>query len=178
MVYDPGIYAEALDIFSHDYLRWYPNDNEIDVDKLILTPQLHAILTYRIARLFFLGKEAGCGMGQKDILSNIGRMTGLSELYYSAEIGLALKINHGIGLVVGARCHIGNNCLLHQNVTLGDKNGGRPCLGDNSVVYAGASILGNIQIGKNTVIGANSVVLHSFPDDAVLVGAPAKNIKG
>ena len=67
LVYDPCIYAEALDIFSHDYLRWYPNDNGIDVDKLILTPQLHAILTYRIARLFFLGKEAGCGMGQKDI---------------------------------------------------------------------------------------------------------------
>ena len=101
----------------------------------------------------------------------------MSELYYSADIGRGLKINHGAGLVVGARCIIGDNCLLHQNVTLGDKNGGRPCLGADSVVYAGASILGDVHIGKNAVIGANAVVLHSFPEGAVLVGAPAKNIK-
>lgn len=175
--YEPRVYAEAVDIFSHDYQRWYPNDTDIDIDKLILTPQLHAILTYRIARLFFLGKEAGCeNIGQKDILSNIGRVNGLCELYYSAEIGYGLKINHGIGTVVGDRSHIGNNCLLHQNVTLGDRHGGRPSLGDNVVVYAGASILGDIVLGNNVVVGANAVVMHSYPCDAVLVGAPAKNI--
>lgn len=65
LVYDPCIYAEALDIFSHDYLRWYPNDNEIDVDKLILTPQLHAILTIELRDCFFLGKRPVAGWDKK-----------------------------------------------------------------------------------------------------------------
>ena len=178
LMYDSAIYGKTVDIFWLDYIRWYPNDTEIDLNNLILTPQLHAILTYRIARLFFLGKEAGrTNLGQKDILSNIGRMNSLSELYYSADIGYGLKLNHGISTVVGARCKIGNNCLLHQHVTLGDKGGGRPVLGNNCVVYAGASILGDIHIGNNAVIGANAIVLHSFPNNAVLVGVPDKNIK-
>lgn len=72
---------------------------------------------------------------------------------------------------------IGDNCLIHQNVTLGDKNGGRPTIGDNCVIYAGAKILGDIHIGNNSIIGANAVVLKSCPENSTLLGIPAKIYK-
>lgn len=106
----------------------------------------------------------------------MGRQIGLSEIYYSADIGTGLKINHGVGTVIGARCRIGNNCTIHQCCTLGDRNGGRPVLGDNVTVYAGSLILGEICIGDNSIIGANSVVMKSYPDNSVIVGIPAKKI--
>lgn len=65
------------------------------------------------------------------------------------------------------------SCLIHQNCTLGDKNGGRPSVGDNVTIYAGAMILGDISIGSNTIIGANSVVLDSCPPGSILIGSPA-----
>lgn len=116
-------------------------------------------------------------MAQQDLISNIGRINSLSEIYYSASIGQGLKINHGIGTVIGARCVIGNDCIIHQNVTFGDKHSGRPILGDNCIVYAGAIIIGDIQIGNNCIIGANSVVMDSFPDNSVIAGSPARKIK-
>ncbi len=106
----------------------------------------------------------------------VGRETGQMEIFYSSTIGRGLRINHGVGSVIGARCVIGDNCTIHQNCTLGDKEGGRPRLGNNVVMYAGAMVLGNVSVGDNTIIGANSVVMNSFPANSILVGTPAKNI--
>ena len=106
----------------------------------------------------------------------LGRIQGLVEIYYSAQIGRGLKINHGIGSVIGARCVIGDNCLLHQGVTLGDKDGGRPIIGNNVIINAGAVVLGNITIGDDSIIGANTVCLKSVPSHAICVGVPAKNV--
>lgn len=55
--YDERIYREALAEFWYDYIRWYPSDVQIEERKLILTPQLHSVLTYRLARLYFLCGE-------------------------------------------------------------------------------------------------------------------------
>ena len=111
-----------------------------------------------------------------DAYSILGRHIGQIELYYSAEIGKGLKINHGIGTVIGARCRIGDNCMIHQNCTIGDRKGGRPQIGNNVIIYAGSMILGDIIIGDNTIIGANSVVTKSCPPNSVLAGTPAKII--
>lgn len=170
--YDERIYREALAEFWYDYIRWYPSDVQIEERKLILTPQLHPVLTYRLARLYFLCREENAA----SVCSLLGRIHGLTEIYYSAQIGRRLKINHGIGSVIGARCIVGDNCLLHHGVTLGDKDGGRPVIGNNVIIYAGAAVLGNITIGDNTVIGANAVCLRSTPPHAICVGSPAKNI--
>lgn len=170
--YDENIYRVALAEFYYDYIRWYPFDIQIEYSKLNLTPQLHPILTYRLARLYYLNGEEHTA----SVCSLLGRIHGLVEIYYTAKIGRGLKINHGIGSVIGARCIIGNNCLLHQGVTLGDKNGGRPIIGDNVIIYAGASVLGDITIGDNTIIGANAVCLQNTPPHSLCVGVPAKNI--
>ena len=171
LVFDKEIYEEALSVFFSDYNRWFPHDKEINVDHLILKPQLHAILTYRLARLYYLKKNDSVAL----ILSLIGRINGQVEIFYSSNIGNGFKICHGVGSVIGARCVIGSNCTIHQNCTLGDKNSGRPTLGNNITIYPGAIIIGGIYIGNNSVVGANSLVLNSFPDNSVIVGSPAIN---
>lgn len=116
-------------------------------------------------------------VNQCDAFSLLGRQVGQIEIYYSATIGKAFKINHGVGTVIGARCKLGDNCTIHQNCTIGDRNGGRPTIGNNVMIYAGSMVLGDISIGSNSIIGANSVITQSFPENSVLVGTPAKIIK-
>lgn len=166
---DQQIYVKALEIFKFDYLRYFPGDNEIYLDKILLRAELQGIILYRIAREYFL-----IGNPLADYFSLLGRYLSGFEIYYSAQIGKGLKIHHGLGTVVGARTVIGENCLLHQNVTFGDKDGGRPKLNDNVTVYAGAKIIGNIEIGNNVIIGANSVCLTNIPDNAIAIGVPAR----
>lgn len=183
---DSSTIHRATEDFVADYLRWYPNDTRFDYYKLLVTPQLGAILCYRISHI--INKLQGGvntfgtaaykpGPYSADAYSLLGREIGQIEIFYSSTIGPGLKINHGGGTVIGARCSIGANCTIHQNCTLGDKNGGRPKIGNNVTIYAGSMILGDITIGDNSIIGANSVVMESCPANSILVGSPAKIIK-
>ena len=92
------------------------------------------------------------------------------------SIGNSLKLPHPIGVVIGRDAIIGNDCDIYQNVTLGQKDGKYPRLGNNVTVYAGAQIIGDVQIGDGAVIGANAVVLNDIPAGARAVGVPAKII--
>lgn len=166
---DYTVYEEVLDVFQFDYNRYFP-DEIILKEKLFSRIELIGILLYRIARNYFLKNKEEVALHY----SNLGRIISGFEIFYSAEIGSGLKINHGLGTVIGARCKIGENALVHQNVTFGDRNGGRPVLLDNVTVYAGAKILGNIVCGNNSVIAANCVCLTDVPDDGVIVGVPGK----
>jgi serine O-acetyltransferase len=142
---------------------------------LSLEPEELAIYIYRLQNeiINIYGEDRG------DILyalSYIQRMYTQIEIYYSAKIGENFKIVHGLGTVIGARVKIGNNVTIYQNVTIGDNgdNSGRPRIASNVIVYAGAKIIGNVDIGENSIIGANSLVRNSFPCDSVIVGIPAK----
>lgn len=169
---DDSIIEQSIIDFELDYKRWYPNDSCISVSNFQKTPQLIAMLLYRISRaLYIRDLEPG---GVKDAYYLLARHIGQIELFYSADIGKGFKINHGVGTVIGARCKIGDNCIIHQNCTIGDRKGGRPTIGNNVIIYAGAMILGDILIGNNCIIGANSVVTRSCPPNSILVGTPAK----
>ena len=89
-------------------------------------------------------------------------------------------IDHGMGVVIGETAVVGNNCLLYQGVTLGGtgKTHGKrhPTLADNVVVGAGAKVLGAIQVGANTRIGAGSVLLRDVEADTTVVGVPGRVI--
>lgn len=176
---DDAILNKSTKIFEKDYLRWYDNTN-IDINKLFLTPQLISVLCYRISRELFLKSQLfynqQIGGNGEYAYSLLGRQIGLTEIFFSAEIGEGLKINRGGGTVIGARCKIGNNCTIHQGCTIGDRKGGRPVIGNNVMIYAGSLILGDINIGDNSVIGANSVVIHSCPPGSVLIGSPSLSI--
>ncbi|WP_051568599.1 serine O-acetyltransferase [Crocinitomix catalasitica] len=140
------------DVFKSDFKKYYTSP--LDYNKVKYFPGLLVTFFYRIARQLFI---EGC---EKEALeySSIGSyLTGI-ELYYSAEIGHSFKINHGFGTIVGSRTKVGNNVLLHQGVTIGEKNGGRATIKDNVIVYPGAVIVGPIVISENSIIGANTFV--------------------
>jgi len=114
------------------------------------------------------------------ILQYVQRIITQIEIYYSAKIGTNLKIVHGLGLVIGARVVIKDNVDIYQGVTIGDKASGdnlRPIIENNVKIYTGANVLGGCIIGENSIIGANSLVLKSFPPNSIIAGIPAKIIK-
>lgn len=161
-------FRKSLEIFETDFQRYYPGQ-KMELDGVLKRAELQGTLLYRIARECFLA-----GDPDADWYSLLGRYLSAFELYYSAEIGHSLKLNHGMGTVVGARVKLGNNLLLHQQVTFGDKDNQRPVVGDNVIVYAGARILGGISVGHNCLIGANTVCFIDVPDNSIAVGVPAK----
>jgi Serine acetyltransferase len=161
-------------ILSHQLIRDLLNT------QVSLGPEKLAIHIYNVQRKIIdnFGEE-----NSKEILqalSYVQRMYTQAEIYYSSEIGENFTLVHGLGTVIGARVKIGNNVTVYQNVTLGDKGDGsrrRPVLENNVIVFAGAKVLGGITIGANSIIGANSVVLDSFPENSIIAGSPARLIR-
>ena len=112
------------------------------------------------------------------VLSQLTRnITGI-EIHPGAKIGKGVFIDHGMGVVIGETSEIGDRCLLYQGVTLGGtgKDCGKrhPTLQENVVVGAGAKVLGAIQIGSNTRIGAGSVVVKNVERNSTVVGIPGR----
>ncbi len=98
----------------------------------------------------------------------------------SASLGANVILGYwALGIVIHKNAVIGDHCWIMQNVTIGRKAGVKlpPRLGKNVAVGAGAVILGDICIGDNTIIGANSVVTKSFPENSVIAGVPARIIR-
>lgn len=97
-----------------------------------------------------------------------------SDIYLACEetIGSGFYISHGYGTTINVRS-IGENFHIYQGVTLGQKNGLVPIVGNNVTIYAGAKIIGGVTIGDNVVVGANAVVLRDIPANSVAVGVPA-----
>ena len=151
---------------------------------LILTyPGVKAIFFHRIANFFAVAKFDLIAR----IISQFSRfLTGI-EIHPKAKIGKNLFIDHGMGVVIGETSDIGNNVTIYHNVTLGgispsiNSNEQRnikrhPTLEDNVVVGSGAQILGPIIIGKNSLIGSNSVITKNVSEKSVMVGIPAKKV--
>ena len=141
---------------------------------LLLYPGLHAVIAYRIAHVLV---KAKIPFFPRWISQTARFFTGI-EIHPGAQIGKGLFIDHGTGVVVGETTIIGNNVTLFQGVTLGGtgKECGKrhPTLGDNIVVGTGAKVLGNIEVGSNSYIGANAVVLRNVPPNATVVGVPGR----
>lgn len=135
---------------------------------------LHAIWSHRIAhacykkKFFFLAR----------VISQVSRFFTGIEIHPGAQIGRRFFIDHGMGVVIGETCEIGDNVTLFQGVTLGgtgkEKGKRHPTLKDNSLVATGAKVLGSITIGENSKVGAGSVVLHGVPDNSTVVGIPGQ----
>ena len=151
---------------------------------VVLTyPGVKAVLFHKIGHFFSVAKFDLIAR----IISQSSRfLTGI-EIHPKAKIGKNLFIDHGMGVVIGETSEIGNNVTIYHGVTLGgispsiDSDKQRdvkrhPTLKNNVVVGSGAQILGPVTVGENAKIGANSVVTKDVPDNAVMVGVPAKNV--
>lgn len=101
------------------------------------------------------------------------------ELPYICKLGQGVIFKHnGLGVVVHPKAVIGNDTQVYQNVTIGGRhNRGAPVIGERVFIGAGACILGGVNIGDDSVIGANSVVISDVPPETVVAGVPAKVIK-
>mgnify|MGYP005663555127 FL=1 len=170
----------------HEYLQSIIDRDPAAKSKLslILTyPGVKAVLFHRIAHFFCLAKFDLIAR----IISQTSRFFTGIEIHPGAKIGKNLFIDHGMGVVIGETSEIGNNVTIYHMATLGgiapsiNSNNQRqvkrhPTLGDCVVVGSGAQILGPVMIGANAKVGANAVVTKDVPENAVMVGIPAKNV--
>ena len=94
-----------------------------------------------------------------------------------SDIDEGLFIEHGFSTIIACK-HIGRNCWINQQVTIGfsDKSHS-PYIGDNVEIKAGAKVIGGVKIGDDVIIGANDVVVKDVPSHSIVVGVPAKVIK-
>ncbi|HYK74955.1 MAG TPA: serine O-acetyltransferase [Pseudoneobacillus sp.] len=135
---------------------------------------LHAIWAHRLAhglykrKFFFLARS----------VSQISRFFTGIEIHPGAKIGRRFFIDHGMGVVIGETCEIGDNVTVFQGVTLGgtgkEKGKRHPTIMDNALIATGAKVLGSIIVGENSKIGAGSVVLKDVPPNSTVVGIPGK----
>lgn len=142
--------------------------------EVLLYPSFWAMINHKIAHrlynihLYFLAR----------LISQLSRtITGI-EIHPGAKIGKGVFIDHGMGVVIGETCEIGNNVLIYQGVTLGgtgkDTGKRHPTVEDNVMIGTGAKVLGPITIGANSKIGGGSVVLSDVPPYSTVVGVPGK----
>ncbi|MBU5594698.1 serine O-acetyltransferase [Amphibacillus sp. MSJ-3] len=133
---------------------------------------VHAIWLHRIAHFFYRKKFFFIAR----LISQISRFFTGIEIHPGAQIGHRFFIDHGMGVVIGETCEIGNDVTIFQGVTLGgtgkEKGKRHPTIKDNALIATGAKVLGSITIGAYSKVGAGSVVLKDVPDYSTVVGIP------
>lgn len=168
-----------LSEISEDFSNVYKNDPAISspVEFLFNYPGVWAIFWYRIANRLYRNNFRAVArmiMGLSQILTNI-------DIHPGATIGNRVFIDHGMGVVIGQTAIIEDDVLIYQGVTLGGVSliaGKRhPTIKRGAVIGAGAKILGNITIGENSKVGANSVVVRNVPENSTAIGIPAHVIQ-
>jgi len=170
-----GLYSDIRE----DFANAYRNDPALNskIDFLFNYPGVWAIAWYRLAHKLYMAnfkRTARIIMGLSQILTHM-------DIHPAAVIGQHVFIDHGIGVVIGETAIIEDNVLIYQGVTLGgvSLNHGKrhPTIKQGAVLGAGAKILGNITIGENAKIGANSVVVKEVPECSTAIGIPAHVIE-
>ncbi len=152
---------------------------------IILTyPGVKAVFFHQISNFFY---KAGFDLIARIISQTIRFFTGI-EIHPGAKIGKNLFIDHGMGVVIGETSEIGENVTIYHNVTLGGSSPSidserqrhekrHPTIGNDVVIGSGAQIIGPIKVGNNSRIAANAVVVKDVPENATMVGIPAKAVK-
>lgn len=145
--------------------------------EVFLYPSFYALLFHRWGHWFYKKKHFLIAR----LISQIARgLTGI-EIHPGATIGKGLFIDHGMGVVIGETCEIGDNVTIYHGVTLGgtgkDHGKRHPTIGNNVMISTGAKVLGPFKVGDNSRIAANAVVLQEIPEDSTVVGIPGKVVR-
>ena len=136
----------------------------------------HALQTYRVSHyLWKSGRRVLAHYLQSQVSQNMQ-----IDIHPNATLGSGIMLDHGTGIVIGETAHLGHNCSVLHHVTLGGsgKKGvdRHPKIGNGVLLGAGASVLGNINIGDGCQVGAGTLVIEDLPPRSVAVGVPAKII--
>lgn len=100
-----------------------------------------------------------------------------ASIPYQVQIGPGVTFGHRQGIMMGKRVKIGARCKIRHQVTIAGGAGGGATIGDDVQIGAGAKIIGPVRIGNRARIGANAVVVKDVPDDATVVGIPARVVR-
>lgn len=141
--------------------------------KKLFVAESRVVINFRIYSYIYRKWSKALGY----IMYNCTKVKYGCDIAPTASIGKNFKLAHIGGIVIGRNAVVGDNCTVNNNVTLGMKNAqndAMPSIGNGVYVSTGAKLLGDISIGSNSIIGANSVVLKSFPSDSTIVGIPAE----
>ena len=176
-------YADALEdqpqlgeVFRADIVAVFDRDPATDrfIEPVLYYKGFHAIQTHRLAHWLW-------NKGRKDFAYYLqSRSSGVfqCDIHPAAKIGRGIFLDHATGLVVGETATIGDNVSMLHGVTLGgtgkDHGDRHPKIGDGVLIGAGASIIGNIEVGRCARIAAGSVVLKAVPNNVTVAGVPAK----
>ena len=152
---------------------------------LVCYPGITAIIHHRLAHILY---QLGAPLVAR-IISEIAHSASGIDIHPGAQIGESFFIDHGTGVVIGETAVIGRHVRLYQAVTLGAKrflkddngilvkgNARHPIVEDDVVIYAGATILGRITIGRGSTIGGNVWLTHSVPPDSNITQAHARSV--
>ncbi|CAB4804453.1 unannotated protein [freshwater metagenome] len=140
----------------------------------LLYPGVHAVWAHRVAHRLWKRDHRFLAR----MLSQLARNRTGIEIHPGATLGPGLFIDHGMGVVIGETAEVGENVTLYHGVTLGgttlDRGKRHPTIGDRVIIGAGAKVLGAIEIGADSRIGANAVVVRPVPRNSVVVGVPGQ----
>ena len=178
---------EIMRSVNTDIIAAYEGDPAAkSTDEVILTyPAFDAITTYRVAHELY---KLEVPVLPRKMTEYAHQKTGI-DIHPGATIGDYFFIDHGTGVVIGETTIIGERVKLYQHVTLGAKSFAvlddgtlvkgikrHPNIGNNVVIYAGPTILGDVNIGDNCVIGGSVWLTHSVPEGEMVLTTPPKEI--
>ena len=147
------------------------------VEMLLTYGGVQALLSHRVSHALH---EAGIPLLPRLLAYLTTAVTGV-EIHPAARIGRGLFIDHGAGVVIGETAEVGDDVTIYQGVTLGGTGFARgkrhPTVGNEVMIGAGSALLGPIQIGDRSKIGANSVVIHDVPQNSTVVGNPGHPVR-
>ena len=188
-IYSPFNFASRhyIHIRMNDFLESIKSRDPAakSVLSIVLTyPGVKAVFFHKFAHLFHV---AGFDLIARIISQTIRFFTGI-EIHPGAKIGKNLFIDHGMGVVIGETSEIGDNVTIYHAVTLGGSSPSidserqrhekrHPTIGNDVVIGSGAQIIGPVNVGNSARIAANAVVVKDVPENATMVGIPAKAVK-
>ena len=188
-IYSPFNFASRhyIHIRMNDFLESIKSRDPAakSVLSIVLTyPGVKAVFFHKFAHLFHV---AGFDLIARIISQTIRFFTGI-EIHPGAKIGKNLLIDHGMGVVIGETSEIGDNVTIYHAVTLGGSSPSidserqrhekrHPTIGNDVVIGSGAQVIGPVNVGNGARIAANAVVVKDVPENATMVGIPAKAVK-
>jgi len=148
------------------------------VYRFFFYPYYNVIYLYKLMKILYKNNfKLLSTLVRNSLIRNYGIFIG-----FETEIGENLNLPHPQGIILGEGVKIGDNCTIYHQVTMGQKRGNLdndndyPIIGNGVTVFAGAKIIGNVKVGDNSVIAANSVVITDVESGSIYAGIPAKKV--
>lgn len=171
-----GLISRLKDTLKEDIANARAHDPAArgDLEVALAYSGLHAIWAHRVSHAMWQHERLKT---PARLVSQAARAVTGIEIHPGAQIGRRFFIDHGMGVVIGETAEIGDDVMLYHGVTLGGRSLAKvkrhPTLHDGVVVGAGAKILGPVEIGQGSSVGANAVVVKDTPPDSIATGIPA-----